>query len=390
MRLFFTKLFLIISILNTSISAAQTTDTLVDVGQYILHFNIMKGAGTPILFEAGSGNDGMVWHELLEPLAKITGTTLITYDRAGLGSSTIKPEASAVEKNEIIDGVKALENGLKKLGYDDDIILVAHSFGGFYATLFASRQSEKVKQAVFIDASQYTFYTESFMNDMNKQLSPQVMTYLKGSKIGLYYELKNIDKTLSLMGNTDFPSTIPVINLEADQPYDPLNNEEDAKRWKSSQYEFVNKYPNRESITVIGSKHYVFKDNPFLVVNAIVKAYSSTLESSREKTVLERSLDYSIGSSNTLRKQELEYRHSESNLNSWGYALMEQAEIDKALEVFKLTTVLYPLSWNAFDSFGEALLKASKQEEAIKMYKKSIDLNPDNKKGAEVLQGLLE
>jgi hypothetical protein len=39
---------------------SQTKDTSVDVGQYKLHFNIIKGKGIPILFESGSGNDGSV------------------------------------------------------------------------------------------------------------------------------------------------------------------------------------------------------------------------------------------------------------------------------------------------------------------------------------------
>ena len=148
MRLFFAKLFFITTILNMSICKAQATDTLVDVGQYKLHFKIIKGTGTPILFESGSGNDGAVWNNILEPIAKITGTTLITYDRAGLGRSEIKIESQQIEKNEIINGVQALEIGLKKLGYDDDIILVSHSFGGFYSTLFASRNPEKVINSI--------------------------------------------------------------------------------------------------------------------------------------------------------------------------------------------------------------------------------------------------
>ena len=46
----------------TSISLyGQRIDTLVDVGGYKLHFSIIKGNGTPILFEAGSGAWGSDW-----------------------------------------------------------------------------------------------------------------------------------------------------------------------------------------------------------------------------------------------------------------------------------------------------------------------------------------
>ncbi|MGS2764682.1 tetratricopeptide repeat protein, partial [Sinomicrobium sp. M5D2P9] len=42
--------------------------------------------------------------------------------------------------------------------------------------------------------------------------------------------------------------------------------------------------------------------------------------------------------------------------------------------------------FNAYDSYGEALLMANKKEEAIKMYEKSIELNPENENGKTVLR----
>jgi tetratricopeptide (TPR) repeat protein len=42
---------------------------------------------------------------------------------------------------------------------------------------------------------------------------------------------------------------------------------------------------------------------------------------------------------------------------------------------------LFPDIWNAYGSYAEALLADGQKEEAIKMYRKSIALNPDNKNG---------
>ena len=64
--------------------------------------------------------------------------------------------------------------------------------------------------------------------------------------------------------------------------------------------------------------------------------------------------------------------------------------MDKALEIFRLTTTLFPDSFNVYDSYGEALLKAYNKEKAIKMYEKSIELNPKNENGKEVLRQLKE
>ena len=145
----------ILLILFVTKGVGQEIDTLVDIGGANMHFHIIKGKGIPILFEAGGGNDGTVWKKLLKPLSDITETTLITYDRMGLGKSD--PDTSRFW---ITKGIEALETGLKKLGYNKDIILVAHSMGGFYATLFAARHPQNVKAVVFIDINLIGFFTD--------------------------------------------------------------------------------------------------------------------------------------------------------------------------------------------------------------------------------------
>nr|WP_315224929.1 tetratricopeptide repeat protein [uncultured Flavobacterium sp.] len=42
-----------------------------------------------------------------------------------------------------------------------------------------------------------------------------------------------------------------------------------------------------------------------------------------------------------------------------------------------------------YDSYGEALLQSGRKDDAIKMYQKSVELNPDNVNGKKVLKELL-
>jgi CubicO group peptidase (beta-lactamase class C family) len=100
---------------------------------------------------------------------------------------------------------------------------------------------------------------------------------------------------------------------------------------------------------------------------------------------------------NALRKDTLNYDLNEDEFNTLGYDLMNSnglatlvegsipGKAKEAIAVFKLNTELFPDSWNVFDSYGEALLQAGKKEEAIKMYRKSVALNPDNENGKKVL-----
>ncbi len=48
----------------------------------------------------------------------------------------------------------------------------------------------------------------------------------------------------------------------------------------------------------------------------------------------------------------------------------------------------YRESWNAFDSLGEAYMKAGNKELAIENYEKSLKLNPGSKSGTEALNYL--
>ncbi len=78
----------------------------------------------------------------------------------------------------------------------------------------------------------------------------------------------------------------------------------------------------------------------------------------------------------------------EADFNALGYKLVGENRLDSALYVFEKATGLYPDSWNAWDSFAEAAAKAGRNEQAIAGYRKSLELNPNNKNGQEMLEKL--
>ncbi|MFC0513882.1 serine hydrolase [Mucilaginibacter angelicae] len=91
---------------------------------------------------------------------------------------------------------------------------------------------------------------------------------------------------------------------------------------------------------------------------------------------------------NELKADTSHYFMDEKELNRLGYNLMNDGFLNEALEAFKFNTLLYPGSFNTYDSYAEALAGAGKKEEAIKMYEKSIALNPQNEGGKKVLNQL--
>lgn len=100
----------------------------------------------------------------------------------------------------------------------------------------------------------------------------------------------------------------------------------------------------------------------------------------------------------TLLKDTANYYLSEDEMNSLGYDFLgnnnpyhlpEQHHYKQAVETLKINVALFPGSWNAYDSYAEALLADGQKEEAIKMYQKSVELNPKNEGGKKVLQKLV-
>ena len=60
------------------------------------------------------------------------------------------------------------------------------------------------------------------------------------------------------------------------------------------------------------------------------------------------------------------------------------------LEAYKLNTEFFPKSWKSFDDYANALLKGGQKEAAIKMYQKSIELNPENINGKKALEQIMK
>ncbi|MBM1106921.1 alpha/beta fold hydrolase [Aurantibacter crassamenti] len=366
--------FLVIFFLSFSMYS-QTLDTLVDLGGHKMHFKIMKGEGTPILFESGAGSDGSVWDNILERIHKVTGTTLITYDRSGFGKSEVNPNLTKDSDFGILNGIKELETGLSKLGYTNEIILVPHSYGGFYTTLYASRHPDKVKYVVHIDANLVDHYTDDVLKMMTAEQAPPKTP----ETLGIYYLVKTYPQVVNLMRTIDFPSNISVIDITS-----PINTGYPDWYWalvKKAHKDFVAAELNRVELIAEGSGHNIHDDNPSLVINAIIKAYAQTLDTNQQNGLLQKALDNAI----ELAIEAKVNNRSEHDLNELGYSFLRNEELNKALEVFKLNTILFPESFNTYDSYGEALMISNQNAEAIKMYEKSIEMNPANENGKKML-----
>jgi len=66
----------------------------------------------------------------------------------------------------------------------------------------------------------------------------------------------------------------------------------------------------------------------------------------------------------------------ERTVNSLGYYLLGQQELEKAVEIFLYNIKRFPKSFNAHDSLAEGYMMTGDKEKAIKYYKMAVELNP--------------
>lgn len=90
-----------------------------------------------------------------------------------------------------------------------------------------------------------------------------------------------------------------------------------------------------------------------------------------------------------MRQRPAEYSLSESEMNALGYYLLNaRAAVDAAVAVFQLNAEAFPKSANVHDSLGEAYLASGDKERAARSYRRSLELDPNNKNAQDVLRKL--
>ena len=106
------------------------------------------------------------------------------------------------------------------------------------------------------------------------------------------------------------------------------------------------------------------------------------------KALLAKGTDYSVSRLNVLRSDSSKYYLEPGEMDQIGYELLNANHIEHALEVFRLNTLLKPDAWQVYQSYGTALEKAGKQNEAISMYEQSLRLNPKNESAKKALSAI--
>lgn len=127
------------------------------------------------------------------------------------------------------------------------------------------------------------------------------------------------------------------------------------------------------------------RPNQSVIREIIFKDFSSLIGSALNKGGLPAAIKaYDAYKVHPLYKND----NTETELNQFAYRMLSQKEIEIAIGLFTLNSKSYPDSFNVWDSLAEAYMVADDNASAIKYYKKSLALNPDNANAAAMLEKL--
>jgi tetratricopeptide (TPR) repeat protein len=114
-----------------------------------------------------------------------------------------------------------------------------------------------------------------------------------------------------------------------------------------------------------------YNSQPRLMFKAIVKSNAETVLTEYRK-----------------RQAKNNVSLTEDEINRLGYQLLRLKRTRDAIAVFIQNTIDFPRAYNTWDSLAEGYMIDGDKQSAIRYYKKSLELNPDNTNAVQKLKEL--
>jgi pimeloyl-ACP methyl ester carboxylesterase len=227
----------------------------------------VRGDGSPtVVFEAGGGEDSSVWAGLEAEVRGREAVRTFVYDRAGLGRSAPAPPPYRIDYE-----ADALRAELDRHGIAAPVVVAAHSYGGFVATLVAAAD-ERIAGVVLVDANLASYFDEQRLEQLLATYRPQYPELERAAP-----ELARVmiplmeayPATVERLRGVDIPHEIPTIDISAERTW--VDAPEDVEAFRRAHEKFVAASPEREAVFARDSGHHVMHDRPDVVLDAITR-----------------------------------------------------------------------------------------------------------------------
>ena len=240
---------------------APPNDTVIAVGGYQMHLVIHRGSVPVVLvMESGGGANLGAWAGVDSMLVRRTGATVVTYDRAGFGSSTIGP-ADITPR----DQVRHLHEALDRLGTPRDRVLIGTSYGGLMSVLHARMFPDRVRGLVLVDPMNPRFVAAT--GDFIHTTVPKITDPKTGRDSALARMIRTFPTLIADPDVGDEGVAAPIVVVTAGEKW--FRNAMADSAWRASHQAMVGAGGNRRLSIAVGSGHDVAASRPDLVVEAV-------------------------------------------------------------------------------------------------------------------------
>jgi pimeloyl-ACP methyl ester carboxylesterase len=241
-------------------------DHLLDIGGCNLYFSVIKGSETLLVLEVGGGTDSTFWGSFPMELARATGGTVVTYDRAGFGKSDL-PDTPY----NMIEEVDWFMAGMRQLGLAEGMILSGHSYGGWLIRLSASRYPEAVRGLVFIDPFSAEFvdllgveYIDTHPFFTFPEFDTGELT--KNQRGGMRMLAAGVGPKAEILRGTTLPN-VPARIITAGRPW--WQTPEEDRAWRKAHEQMTVSIPGAELIVAEESDHLIPEKQPGVIIAAL-------------------------------------------------------------------------------------------------------------------------
>ena len=240
-------------------------DTLVDVGGYAIHVEVIRGE-RPVAFvlESGGAAELSAWEAVPESIAARTGATVVTYDRAGFGGSELGPDDLTPDEQ-----VEDLREALEALRIPEQRVLVGHSYGGLMAMRHAARHPDEVAGVVLVDAMNGRFVEAT--GDFIHTTVPHIPDPRTDAERAIARLVDTFDPFLALVDDAAIAQPVAVITANAWWGRDGVEDPVIQDAWRASHAAIAAAAPNRWLVVAEGSRHAVPSMRPDTIVEAAAR-----------------------------------------------------------------------------------------------------------------------
>lgn len=256
-------------------------EKMIDVGGRRLHCRVYGNGSPAVVLVSGLDSPQSNWDSIVPALAAMT--TVVTYDRAGVGKSEIGALPADGEQS-----AKDLHALLDKAGVPGPLILVGHSFGGFVVRLFASMYPERIA-GLILEETQH----EDNLKELRNVLKGKDLETFDQMLVDLFREPENPQTEADFRNVTreqvrkskPLPRVPFVILTCPDRAkamgpgFSAAAIEEMAKVDLALMNQLAASIPGGRLILVEGSGHYIHVDRP----HALIAPLAEMIKGVREK-----------------------------------------------------------------------------------------------------------